>query len=150
MGGVGLLLLYYYIGPCGQSFEAQIHMRFFTRTVVCPHKKRVRLVSCREGNEVLTESATSETLTSVWNYFRVSTCERFFRLWYGWQFVDGVVCGGFHFRVRSIHVRGLPVKVCFGASFRWGGRRVEGCLAVFGCPYGGVSQRVFVVFFVFF
>ena len=146
MGGVGVLLLYYYIGPCGQSFEAQIHMRFFARTVVYPHKKRVRLVSRREGDKVLTESATSETLTSVWNYFRVSTCERFFRLWYGWQFVDGVVCGGFHFRVRSIHVRGLPVKVCFGASFRWGGRRVERCLAVFG----GVSQRVFVVFFVFF
>ena len=99
LGRVGVLLLYYYIGPYGQSFEAQIHMRFFTRTVVHPHKKRVRSVSRREGGEALTESATSETLTSVWNYFRVSTCKRFFRVWYGWQFVDGVICGGFCSRV---------------------------------------------------
>ena len=150
MGGVGVLLLYYYIGPCGQSFEAQIHMRFFARTVVYPHKKRVRLVSRREGDKVLAESATSETLTSVWNYFRVSTCKRFFRLWYGWQFVDGVVCGGFHFVVRSIRVHVSPVKVRFEASLQWRGRRVEGCVAVCGRPYDGVSQRVFVVFFVLF
>ena len=29
LGRVGVLLLYYYIGPCGQYFEAQIDMRFF-------------------------------------------------------------------------------------------------------------------------
>ena len=93
-----------------------LHVQWFI------HTKRERLVSRGEGDKFLTESATSETLTSVWDYFRVSTRKGFFRLWYGWQFVDGMVCGGFQFVVRSIRVHVLPIKARFGASFQWRSR----------------------------